>query len=534
MRATARSAADSHGSGSPPARSETASALMPSWLAVSAAPTVPECSTDRPTLTPWLMPESTRSGFGPDGPERAGDHRERRRGIEPVGLHRLGALDRGPLVGDGRAVGDRAHGGAGAAVVGARGHHDDLVGRPAPSAATVVGPAHQGPGQRGQPGRAHPVVVGDENPHVCRTLPADRRRPGARHRAVRAPGHGAVTTRPAGRHPRPGPGLLQFTRHAAPARPGSPSPRRPGSSGASGTASQEVVVCEVGATLRAYTVGRQPGPRRLRRRRVVPLGPGSGPGPVAQPAGRRSLRVQRGAGPGRARRARAPQRHPRPGALDALDPPDPAPEPALAAPAAPSRRPATRSRSCSSSTYHVGRDGLTVTTGRQSLERGSGPLRPRLPPLPDRRARDRRRGHPARAGAPHARPRRPWAARPAASTPVEGTERDFTTSRFVGPPCSIPAFTTLDRDADGRARASLDAPGGASGAALWVDPGFPYLMVYTGDTLGEVPAAPAGRGHRADDLPAQRAAHRQGPDRPAAGPGVVGPLGHRAPVTAAP
>ena len=47
-------------------------------------------------------------------------------------------------------------------------------------------------------------------------------------------------------------------------------------------------------------------------------------------------------------------------------------------------------------------------------------------------------------------------------------------------------FTTLDRDADGRAWASLDAPGGVGGAALWADAGFAYLMVYTGDTLGEV------------------------------------------------
>ena len=72
--ATARSAADSHGWGSSPARRETASALIPSWLAVSAAPTVPEWSTERPTLTPWLMPERTRSGFGPDGTQCACDH----------------------------------------------------------------------------------------------------------------------------------------------------------------------------------------------------------------------------------------------------------------------------------------------------------------------------------------------------------------------------------------------------------------------------------------------------------------------------
>ncbi len=70
--------------------------------------------------------------------------------------------------------------------------------------------------------------------------------------------------------------------------------------------------------------------------------------------------------------------------------------------------------------------------------------------------------------------------------PVEGTERDFTTARFVGPAALDTAYTTLHRDADGLARATLDAPGGVGGAALWVDGGFPYLMVYTGDTLGEV------------------------------------------------
>jgi aldose 1-epimerase len=44
----------------------------------------------------------------------------------------------------------------------------------------------------------------------------------------------------------------------------------------------------------------------------------------------------------------------------------------------------------------------------------------------------------------------------------------------------------LDRDAEGRAWASLDVPGGDTGASLWADAGFGYLMVYTGDTLGEL------------------------------------------------
>ena len=77
--AAASSAAESHGSGSAPERNDTASVLMPSWPAVSAAPTVPEWSTERPTLTPWLIPDTTRSGRGPMAPsapamtESAGD-----------------------------------------------------------------------------------------------------------------------------------------------------------------------------------------------------------------------------------------------------------------------------------------------------------------------------------------------------------------------------------------------------------------------------------------------------------------------------
>ena len=70
---------------------------------------------------------------------------------------------------------------------------------------------------------------------------------------------------------------------------------------------------------------------------------------------------------------------------------------------------------------------------------------------------------------------------------MEGTERDFTTARLIGPTVLDTAFTTLDRDADGRAWASLDVPGGDTGASLWADAGFGYLMVYTGDTLGDLP-----------------------------------------------
>jgi aldose 1-epimerase len=136
--------------------------------------------------------------------------------------------------------------------------------------------------------------------------------------------------------------------------------------------------------------------------------------------------------------------------------------------------------------YHVGREGLTITTRAHSMDDGPVPFglgfHPYLTAGPETidgailqlPAHDSLevddRGLPT-----------------GESTAVAGTERDFTTPRFIGPTVLDTAFTTLDRDDGGRAWASLDDPTGASGASLWVDPGFGYLMVYTGDTLGEVP-----------------------------------------------
>ncbi|HEX3795876.1 MAG TPA: aldose 1-epimerase family protein [Acidimicrobiales bacterium] len=135
--------------------------------------------------------------------------------------------------------------------------------------------------------------------------------------------------------------------------------------------------------------------------------------------------------------------------------------------------------------YHVGRDGLTVKTTARSLEDGPVPFGLGFHPyvtagpetvdgailqLPAHDTLDLDdRGLPT-----------------GTATPVAGTDRDFTTARFLGQTVLDTAFTTLDRDADGKAWASLDAPGGASGAALWMDRSFKYLMVYTGDTLGEL------------------------------------------------
>lgn len=135
--------------------------------------------------------------------------------------------------------------------------------------------------------------------------------------------------------------------------------------------------------------------------------------------------------------------------------------------------------------YHVGREGLTVTTKAQSLDEGSIPFglgfHPYLTAGPETVD-----GAILHVPAHHTLELDDRGLPTGVLTPVEGSERDFTTSRFVGPAVLDTAFTSLERDADGRARASLDAPGGVTGATLWVDPGFPYLMVYTGDTLPEV------------------------------------------------
>jgi aldose 1-epimerase len=135
--------------------------------------------------------------------------------------------------------------------------------------------------------------------------------------------------------------------------------------------------------------------------------------------------------------------------------------------------------------YHVGREGLMVTTRARSLEDDPIPFglgfHPYVTAGPETVD-----GAILHVPAHHTLDTDDRALPTGALTPVEGTPFDFTTARFIGPTAMDTAFTTLDRDAQGRAWASLDAPGGASGASLWADAGFGYLMVYTGDTLGDL------------------------------------------------
>lgn len=69
--------------------------------------------------------------------------------------------------------------------------------------------------------------------------------------------------------------------------------------------------------------------------------------------------------------------------------------------------------------------------------------------------------------------------------PVAGSELDFTAARQIGPARMDTAFTGLERDRSGLAWASLDDPVGGRGVDVWLDESFRYLMCYTGDTLDE-------------------------------------------------
>ncbi|MFI5046034.1 MAG: aldose 1-epimerase family protein [Acidimicrobiia bacterium] len=71
---------------------------------------------------------------------------------------------------------------------------------------------------------------------------------------------------------------------------------------------------------------------------------------------------------------------------------------------------------------------------------------------------------------------------PSGTEPVAGTEFDFVARRAIGAFVMDFAFTDLVRDGDGRAWVSLGRSDG-SFAELWVDESYPYLELYTGDTL---------------------------------------------------
>ena len=69
---------------------------------------------------------------------------------------------------------------------------------------------------------------------------------------------------------------------------------------------------------------------------------------------------------------------------------------------------------------------------------------------------------------------------------VDGTEYDFRAARTIGATKLDNAFTDLARDDDGRAHVRLRDPDSTAALTLWVDEGYGYLMLFTGDTRPDV------------------------------------------------
>jgi aldose 1-epimerase len=72
---------------------------------------------------------------------------------------------------------------------------------------------------------------------------------------------------------------------------------------------------------------------------------------------------------------------------------------------------------------------------------------------------------------------------PTGSEPVAGTAFDFTTPKAVGTMQLDTCYTDLMRDPDGNARVEIVTPQGDRGVTLWADGSFRSVMVYTGDTV---------------------------------------------------
>ncbi len=132
--------------------------------------------------------------------------------------------------------------------------------------------------------------------------------------------------------------------------------------------------------------------------------------------------------------------------------------------------------------YRLADDGLTVTTtatntGGHALPYGSG-QHPYLSPgedgLVDRCALQFEAL--TRIGTDRQRQL------PTGTEPVAGTEFDFSAPRAIGELACDFAFTDLARDADGRAWVRLTGEDGRTGA-LWVDESYPFVELYTADTL---------------------------------------------------
>jgi aldose 1-epimerase len=72
---------------------------------------------------------------------------------------------------------------------------------------------------------------------------------------------------------------------------------------------------------------------------------------------------------------------------------------------------------------------------------------------------------------------------PTGASPVDGTELDFRSARRIGNTVLDTPMTGLQRDADGTASVRLRDPASGQGVRLWLDRSYPWLQLFTGDTL---------------------------------------------------
>ncbi|MDQ6946363.1 MAG: aldose 1-epimerase family protein [Actinomycetota bacterium] len=71
---------------------------------------------------------------------------------------------------------------------------------------------------------------------------------------------------------------------------------------------------------------------------------------------------------------------------------------------------------------------------------------------------------------------------PDGSRAVDGTEYDFRAPRLIGSTALDTGYEALARDGAGVAHVELTGRDGAT-ARIWMDDGYPYLMLFTGDSL---------------------------------------------------
>jgi aldose 1-epimerase len=75
---------------------------------------------------------------------------------------------------------------------------------------------------------------------------------------------------------------------------------------------------------------------------------------------------------------------------------------------------------------------------------------------------------------------------PIGAAPVEGTQHDFREARAIGEMKLDNAYTDLERDADGLARVELRHPDGGAAVSLWLGESYGYLELFTGDSQPSV------------------------------------------------